>query len=211
MSNLLQPSVTLRAAHAADCAIIADLLGQLYAAELPGALIGPPAIRQRLLSYTLSAENYGGLRGRYLAVAADGAIIGTAATQMPHDPPVRRAPTGTLRLAFTLLGGRNAAQLMWTLARTMVLAGPTMLPQYAYVHGIVVREELRGQGWGQQLVHSLEALLQHQGMRGVLLQVVLSNNGARRLYERLGYKTIARSARWLDWLTFPTITMMKRF
>jgi ribosomal protein S18 acetylase RimI-like enzyme len=201
--------ISLRAATPADCSAVADLLVQLYAAELPGALSGPQATQRSLLKYTLEAEQYRGLHGRYLALDSDGTIIGTAATRLPGAPPVNRAPAGTLRLAFALLGFRHALHLVGTLARTMVLTSPPLPTHHAYVHGVVVAEGQRGQGWGEQIMLALEASLRDQGVRGIQLQVVLSNTGARRLYQRLGYQLSGRSPRWLDRLTFATETMSK--
>jgi ribosomal protein S18 acetylase RimI-like enzyme len=200
----------LRAATPADCPIIADLLVQLYAAELPGALVGPQATQRSLLKYTLQADRYAGLRGRYLALGPDSSIVGTAAVRLPATPPVNRAPAGTVRMAFALLGFRHALHLVGTLGRTMLASSPPLPAHHAYVHGVVVLEGQRGHGWGEQIMLALETDLRDQGMRGVQLQVVVSNAGARRLYQRLGYQLSGRSPRWLDRVTFATETMSKR-
>ncbi len=202
--------ITLRVATPEDCPAIAELLVQLYAAELPGALSGPLATQRSLLKYTLHTDSYRGLRGRYLALDSQGTIVGAAAVRLPDTPPVNRAPAGTLRLAFALLGFRHALHLVGTLARTMVLPSPPLPPQHAYIHGVVVDAAQRGHGWGEQIMLELEARLREQGIVGIQLQVVVSNAGARRLYQRLGYQLSGRSPRWLDRVTFATETMHKR-
>ncbi len=206
----MQSPITLRAATPADCPEIADLLVQLYAAEIPGALTGPLATQRSLLSYTLQAERYGGLRGRYLALDPQGRVVGTAAVRLPATPPVNRAPAGTVRMAVTLLGFRHALRMIGTLARAMVLPSPPLPAQHAYVHGVVVDEAQRGHGWGEQIMLALEANLRDQEIAGIQLQVVVSNAGARRLYERLGYQLAGRSPRWLDPVTFATETLHKQ-
>jgi ribosomal protein S18 acetylase RimI-like enzyme len=48
-------------------------------------------------------------------------------------------------------------------------------------------------GIGTSLVHAVEALAAGRGYGAVELGVEDSNPGARRLYERLGYRSIARN------------------
>lgn len=63
----------------------------------------------------------------------------------------------------------------------------------AWLWGMYVAPEARGQGWGRRLV---EAILAHAermpGIRQVLLIVVADNAGARELYRRCGFVTYAR-------------------
>lgn len=202
-------TIELRAATPADTFVLADLLVQLYAAEIPGALVGSLAAKRALLRYTLHAENYAGLHGRFIAHDQHGAIVGMAAARLPTEPTVQRAPAGTIRMAYTLLGFRNASRMLGTLARSLVAPTPPLPTDHAYVHGVVVVAEQRGRGVGAQIMHKLEAHLSEVGMRGVQLQVLIDNSAAQRLYERLGYGVVGRSPRWMDRLTFATNTMLK--
>ena len=53
--------------------------------------------------------------------------------------------------------------------------------------------ELRGQGLGTQLIHGLTKIGREAGARTAYVQgVTESNTGARRLYERLGYRDAYR-------------------
>ncbi|MCC6260073.1 MAG: hypothetical protein IT311_04340, partial [Anaerolineales bacterium] len=51
--SLNQNEITVRPANVEDIPALADLLVQLYAAELPGALTAPFAQQSRLLQFTL--------------------------------------------------------------------------------------------------------------------------------------------------------------
>lgn len=58
-----------------------------------------------------------------------------------------------------------------------------------HLHGLILKEGFRGRGIGSQVLRDLEA--RHgQGVTTIELGVHASNRGARRLYERLGYKTV---------------------
>ncbi|MBI3158717.1 MAG: GNAT family N-acetyltransferase [Chloroflexi bacterium] len=61
----------------------------------------------------------------------------------------------------------------------------------AYVHGFRVRPEFRGQGLGGLLMDVLEDDLARRGIRLAALNVVDGNAGARRFYERRGYRVVA--------------------
>ena len=63
---------------------------------------------------------------------------------------------------------------------------------YVGIFDIVVKEALRGRGYGRQIV---ETLLSEAGKRGVkksYLQVMINNPVALHLYEKLGYREIYR-------------------
>jgi GNAT superfamily N-acetyltransferase len=57
--------------------------------------------------------------------------------------------------------------------------------------GIVVRDDARGQGIGTGLFVDLEAYALSHGMNRIRLEVVDTNPGARRLYDRLGFEPVA--------------------
>lgn len=61
----------------------------------------------------------------------------------------------------------------------------------AYLYSLRVREELRGQGLGTRLLQAAEAELARRGFRTAVIAASRSNPGARRLYERLGYRVFA--------------------
>jgi GNAT superfamily N-acetyltransferase len=60
-----------------------------------------------------------------------------------------------------------------------------------FVDVLYVRPEARDRGIGAELVHAAE---EHVGPEAVLeLEVLESNTGARRLYDRLGFRTVDRT------------------
>jgi ribosomal protein S18 acetylase RimI-like enzyme len=56
--------------------------------------------------------------------------------------------------------------------------------------GIAVSEKLRGQGLGAKLTMAVVEFVRRHGNKGIFLTVVQSNDRARVLYEKFGFKTI---------------------
>jgi ribosomal-protein-alanine N-acetyltransferase len=56
-----------------------------------------------------------------------------------------------------------------------------------HINNLAVRPELRGRGIGTALLHHVIAEAATLGARRATLEVRASNEGARRLYERLGF------------------------
>ena len=67
-----------------------------------------------------------------------------------------------------------------------------MAPGTWYVNVLATYPEQRGKGFGRGLLAVAEAAAAAHGKRGLSLIVADSNAGARRLYERLGYRERAR-------------------
>jgi ribosomal protein S18 acetylase RimI-like enzyme len=61
----------------------------------------------------------------------------------------------------------------------------------AYVHAFRVRPAYRDSGLGTCLMQTVENFLVARDFRNIYLTVAQDNLGARRLYERLGYKVVA--------------------
>ena len=64
--------------------------------------------------------------------------------------------------------------------------------QTALIEAAAVVEPLRGRGIGTALMHAAEELARERGIGIVQLGVEDVNPAARRLYERLGYRSYAR-------------------
>ena len=58
----------------------------------------------------------------------------------------------------------------------------------AYLYDFVVREDLRGQGYGRRALELVEAKLRELGVGRVGLNVFGYNHAARALYEKMGYQ-----------------------
>lgn len=63
--------------------------------------------------------------------------------------------------------------------------------QRAYVYGFRVRPPYQGLGIGTRIMNVIEEDLAKRGYTCVTLNVARENQGARRLYERLGYSVTA--------------------
>lgn len=67
----------------------------------------------------------------------------------------------------------------------------------AYFYSLRVMEHLRGMGLGTHLLTFGEQLMQQHGFGSVIISAAKDNEGARRLYERLGYAVYAEdSGQW---------------
>ena len=67
-----------------------------------------------------------------------------------------------------------------------------MVPGTWYVNVLDTYPSHRGKGYGQELLSYAEAIARDSAKRGLSLIVSDANAGARRLYERLGYREHAR-------------------
>jgi ribosomal protein S18 acetylase RimI-like enzyme len=67
-----------------------------------------------------------------------------------------------------------------------------LAPGTWYVNVLAAYPEHRGKGCGTALLALADRLAADQGKRGLSIIVADSNTGARRLYERSGYREIAR-------------------
>lgn len=67
----------------------------------------------------------------------------------------------------------------------------------AYIHSFRVRPAMRNRGLGTALLAFVEQDLVQRGFREVTLNVAENNEGALRLYQRLGYKFVKKiSGEW---------------
>lgn len=55
------------------------------------------------------------------------------------------------------------------------------------LNDLFVLPEMRGQGVGEALIEQAAALSRSMGAKGLTLETGLTNDGAQRLYERLGF------------------------
>ena len=62
---------------------------------------------------------------------------------------------------------------------------------YAYLYALRVMEPLQGMGIGTALIESAEEIARRRGYPEIHLAVEKSNSGARRLYERIGFRSFS--------------------
>jgi ribosomal protein S18 acetylase RimI-like enzyme len=65
-------------------------------------------------------------------------------------------------------------------------------PGLGWLHNIEIDEARRGRGHGRAAIAAVEAELVRRGVRRMGLNVHGANTGARRLYDRLGYRLLAQ-------------------
>jgi GNAT superfamily N-acetyltransferase len=95
-------------------------------------------------------------------------------------------PGGRPASGHQLFTGRNAATgetigILWMFERRSG-AGTS-----AFIYDIEVREDLRGRGWGRELMTYAELWAAERGAREIALNVFGGNAVARGLYASLGY------------------------
>jgi ribosomal protein S18 acetylase RimI-like enzyme len=67
-----------------------------------------------------------------------------------------------------------------------------LAPATWYVNVLATYPEHRGKGYGRQLLAIADQVAADEGLRGLSIIVNGANTGARRLYERCGYRELAR-------------------
>jgi ribosomal protein S18 acetylase RimI-like enzyme len=103
-----------------------------------------------------------------------------------------------------LLGAIRAVLVLALFQRNLV-AGQLLMD------GIGVSPNMRGNGIGTKLLHSLIEYAKTEGYRSIRLDVIDTNPAARRLYERVGFVTEkTKQFAYLKWLLdFGSATQMK--
>nr|WP_242065703.1 GNAT family N-acetyltransferase [Leptolyngbya sp. FACHB-239] len=70
--------------------------------------------------------------------------------------------------------------------------------QYIYLSNLAVREEFRRQGIAEQLLLACEPYVESWGYRQIYLHVLETNQAAKALYFKLGYRLEEIQLSW-DW------------
>lgn len=95
---------------------------------------------------------------------------------------------------FHRLLGRPGAEL-WVVESAGDVAGYAVLwciLDQGEIANIAIREDLRGQGLGGELLDHLIDLSRSRGVRSLFLEVRASNHAASRLYASRGFEEIGR-------------------
>lgn len=72
--------------------------------------------------------------------------------------------------------------------------------RHAYIANLAVREKHRRRGVAERLMLEAEARAREFGCRWAVLHVDERNVAGRRLYGKLGYRTVATQSRWQGWM-----------
>ncbi len=202
-------TVTLRPVTLADAPALAALVAQLYRAEEPGVLRGPLAGQLRLFTHMLEHELAVSARGRFLAVDEFGRALGSISVRFAGDPAPGALPAGLFATAVRYVGPGDALRFYGYLLRSTLTAETPLRPGECYIYSVVVDEGHRRRGIGQSMLAQLEEHARRAGAEVALLRVMANNEGARNLYLRFGYRTMARSSPLAAWLRVSSELMRK--
>ncbi len=202
-------TVTLRPVTAADAEALAELIIQLYHSEVPGGLRAPLEGQRRLFRYMVEHELASGVRGRFLAIAEDGAPVGSASVRLYDDTPLTGLPPRLLSVAARSVGPGDTLRMLSLVLRGSLVGETGLRRGECFVYSVVVDAAHRGRGVGQAMMGQLEEHARRAGAHAALLRVIVGNERARRLYLALGYRVVSRTPRWIDWLGLPSELMRK--
>ncbi|MCG8462417.1 MAG: GNAT family N-acetyltransferase [Holophagales bacterium] len=115
-----------------------------------------------------------------VAALARGRLVGLAGFQTPQGSLTRGMTAGKLFRHLGIFGGSRAALVFSLYERK---------PQESVLlmDGIAVSKEMRGKGIGTGLLEELKRYAREQGFARIRLDVIDTNEAARRLYERRGF------------------------
>jgi ribosomal protein S18 acetylase RimI-like enzyme len=168
--------VTIRDATRKDCLELARLI-DIAGEGLPFYLwqqMAAPGEDPWKIGQQRAARDSGGFSYRNSAVAeVDGMIVGALVGYPVADEPEAVDPDSTPPMFVPLRELENLAAGTW------------------YLNSVAVFPEARGMGVGSELMHCAEQKAAELGLRGLSLIVAGANQGARKLYERLGYREVS--------------------
>ncbi len=118
-----------------------------------------------------------------LTAAVDTTTGATVGVMVTSDPD-HRASTNELAAIRRQFFLPEAAIRLAILS----LLDPPLRPNELYVNSLVVSDKARGQGVGSALLNHADRTTEQRGLATVSLDVIDSNPGARRLYERQGFR-----------------------
>lgn len=163
--------------HDADRAAIAALYWEAFGAKL-GRALGPRPRALRFIESVLSPDH------AVCAWGEDGRLLGVAGFKTREGSLVG----GDFRDMARVYGRWGA---IWRLGLLALLSRDTENARFL-MDGLAVAPEARGQGVGTRLLDAIAGEARARGYREVRLDVVDENPRARELYERMGYRAVAR-------------------
>lgn len=134
---------------------------------------------QRLLEHGIQPE-----MGIY--ALRDGQVLGVAALQT-HDRKFMVHSPALLRAEFGWLGG--TLRRFWL---GLMALGETPPRSQLRISMLAVDAAARGSGVGTLLLQAVIDQARREGFTAVVLEVIDTNPGAQRLYERMGFRQVHR-------------------
>jgi ribosomal protein S18 acetylase RimI-like enzyme len=162
-----------------------------------GIAMPDTAIRLRVLAEAFDPSHcFVALRG--------GQVLGVAGFQTAQGTLISGIPLKLLIARLGLLGALRALIVLPLFQRGLS-------PGELLMDGLSVSPLARGGGIGTKLLAQLKGFAAAEGYRAIRLDVINTNEGARRLYERLGFvATTTTHFGYLRWLLgFSAATTLK--
>ena len=167
--------------------------------------LNPPGVSRRALAW-LYWEAFGAPLTNQLVGSLPCALALVEATADSGRALCALHSDSILGLAALRYGGRRflSPRLRSCVSAAGILRGPLACaslgivghgakPDEMYVEALAVGAGSRGQGIGRALLQHAFELARDEGLAAVSLDVVDTNTGARRLYERAGFRAVALS------------------
>jgi ribosomal protein S18 acetylase RimI-like enzyme len=136
-------------------------------------LLGQAYQRRRVMVHGVNWE-------RVLFIAVDGEVAGYLQFYLDGNGP-HRVSFSDIRLAFGRWSAAWRYPLYW-------LVQKRYRRYQAYLYRIIIHEDFRGQGLGEQLLQDWLKLVKDQGINQAELEVWGNNTQAIRFYESLGFQ-----------------------
>ncbi|TNC51527.1 GNAT family N-acetyltransferase [Rubellimicrobium rubrum] len=162
---------------AADRPAIAALYWEAFGQKL-GRALGPSDRALAFIETVLSPDH------AFCAFDDDGRLLGVAGFKTLDGALVGGTYTDMARVY-------GHAGALWRLTLLTLLGRDTENARFL-MDGIFVAPEARGRGVGTRLLDAIAAEARARGYQEVRLDVVDENTRARALYERKGYRAVAR-------------------
>ena len=191
---LEQDAIRVRPAQEGDLEAVAAILVEAFRSMFEAALAERVDRAERIVAQTIALEVPRGLPGLYVAevklpTASEGdtgdqtcrRVAGTIALRRRSDPePSDWNASGILFGELGLWGGLRA---MFYFS----LLDQSCRRDEVYVSDVAVAPDMRQRGIGRALLRHAEQVARSWGKAALVLDVTARNEGAIRLYERMGY------------------------
>ncbi len=170
-----------------DRPAIAALYWEAFGPKL-GRALGPRAKALRFLAAVLSPDH------AFCARDEDGSLLGVAGFKT-HEGSLVGGDLADMTRVYGRLGA------LWRMGLLALLSRDTENVRFL-MDGLFVAPEARGRGVGTRLLQAIADEARARGFREVRLDVVDENLRARALYERQGYRAVAKHSTGLLRLVF---------